>query len=55
MLNFTLNDDIKDINCVPQIGKRICFYKSSKENLIRIINSENVDCVFAFNPGYFKL
>ncbi len=55
MLNFTLNDDVKDMNCVPQIGKRICFYKSSKENLIRIINSENLDCVFAFNPGYFKL
>ncbi len=55
MLNFTLNDDVKDMNCVPQIGKRICFYKSSKENLLRIINSENVDCVFAFNPGYFKL
>jgi hypothetical protein len=46
MLNFNNERDVKDAKQIPEIGKRICFYKYAEENLIRIINSDNVDCIF---------
>lgn len=55
MLNFYNEREVKDANQVPAIGKRICFFKYAEENLIRIINSDNVDCIFEFTREGMKL
>lgn len=46
MLNFNAVNEVKIASQIPEIGKRICFYKYAEENLVRIINSDNVDCIF---------